>query len=220
MVIRSLDAIVRRPSVRLTACGLAAAICVFAGGIAAPGQPRTMTQGNNSLAVLAGFWEHERCQVVERDGTRTGSRSVFSFFEREWGIAYTQYADEDCRIKVLTAVLSGVYESSGPSGRLPDATDVTFRFSRKALTVYDLRLLDTLNRDACGKRRWRLGVEQDVTSTGCLWIESVAACPQEYDLVNIDDGRLFLGERPAAGSNMCAASRRPERLRTVPLVRR
>jgi hypothetical protein len=192
---------------RLPAFVLAAAMCAFAGGDAVLGQPRTTPAGDASLVRLTGFWEHERCQVV----ARTGSRSVFSFFEREWGIAHTQYADAECHIKVMTAVLSGTYESTGPSGHLPGATE---------LTVYDQRLLDTLNRDACGDRRWQRGVEQDVTATGCLWIESLTACPQEYDLVTLDEGRLFLGERPPTGRNMCTASRRPERLRAVPLVRR
>jgi hypothetical protein len=170
--------------------------------------------------ALPGFWEHEQCQVQERDGRRTGSRSVFAIFDREWGIAFTQYADAACQERVLTATLRGTYEPDAASARVAGAVDVTFRFTRKGLAVYDPALLDRLNAGACGDRRWSRGIEQDVGAAGCLSIESVAACGQEYDLVRVDGDRLYLGERPPPGTNICAAGRRPTRLRTEPLRRR
>jgi hypothetical protein len=170
--------------------------------------------------ALPGFWEHEQCQVQERDGRRTGSRSVFAIFDREWGIAFTQYADAACQERVLTATLRGTYEPDAASARVAGAVDVTFRFTRKGLAVYDPALLDRLNAGACGDRRWVRGIEQDVSATGCLSIESVPACAQEYDLVRVDGDRLYLGERPPPGTNICAEGRRPTRLRTEPLRRR
>jgi hypothetical protein len=171
-------------------------------------------------AALPGFWEHEQCQVEEREGRRTGSRSLFAIFDREWGIAFTQYADASCQVRVLTATLRGTYQPSGPSPRVAGAVDVTFRFTRKGLAVYDPVLLDRLNAGACGDRRWSPGIEQDVSAAGCLSVASVPACAQEYDLVRVEGDRLYLGERPSAGSNLCAEGRRPARLRTVPLRRR
>jgi hypothetical protein len=170
--------------------------------------------------TLPGFWEHERCQVQERDGRRTGSRSLFAIFDREWGIAFTQYADASCQVRVLTATLRGAYEPTAPSRRVPGAMEATFRFTRKGLAVHDPVLLDRLNAGACGSRRWSLGIEQDVTATGCLSIESAPACAQEYDLVRVDGDLLYLGERPPPGTNICAEGRRPVRLRTEPLRRR
>jgi hypothetical protein len=169
---------------------------------------------------LPGFWEHERCQVQERDGRRAGSRSLFAIFDREWGIAFTQYADPACQVPVLTATLRGTYEATAPSARLPGAWDVTFRFSRKGLAVHDASLLERLNAGACGARRWTPGAEQDVTATGCLSIEALSACAEEYDLVKVDGDLLYLGERPPPGINLCAESRRPDRLRTEPIRRR
>jgi hypothetical protein len=170
--------------------------------------------------ALPGFWEHERCQVQGGEGRQTGSRSLFAFVDREWAIAFTQYADGACQVRVLTATLRGTYEATGPSRRVPGAVEATFRFARKALAVYDPLLLDRLNAGACGRRRWSLGVEQDITAAGCLAIESVAACTQEYDLVHVDGDRLYFGERPPPGTNICAEGRRPTRLRTEPLRRR
>ena len=169
---------------------------------------------------LRGFWEHERCQVQERDGQRTSSRSLFAIFEREWGIAFTQYADASCEVRLMTAVLRGTYEPTAPSRQVPGAIDITFRFSRKGLVAYDAALVERLNSGVCGNRRWEVGSEQDVTSSGCLGIESLTACPQEYDIAKVDGRRLFLGDRPRPGTNICAESRRPQGLRTEPLLRR
>jgi hypothetical protein len=52
-----------------------------------------------------------------------------------------------------------------------------------------------------------------------LWIVSVPACPQEFDLAKVDEDRLFLGERPAAGQSLCSEDRRARTLRSLALVR-
>lgn len=169
---------------------------------------------------LRGFWEHERCQIQERNGQRTSSRSLFAIFDREWGISFTQYTDAACQTPAMTAVLGGTYEPTGASRSVPGAFDVTFRFLRKTIVAHDATLVDRLNSGACGDRQWRAGVEQDVTATGCLGIASIVACSQEYDLVRIANHQLFLGERPQAGEDICAESRRPRRLRSEPLRRR
>lgn len=169
---------------------------------------------------IRGFWEHDACQVQERDGTRSGSRSLFAIFDREWGIAFTQYADAACATPVLTAVLRGTYERTGASTRVPGASEAIFRFSYKGIVAHDAALVAKLNAGLCGARQWKAGIEQDVTSTGCLSIASREACAEEFDLIALDGDRLYLGERPPPGADICEASRRPQRLRTVALRRR
>jgi hypothetical protein len=213
------------PWIRCSCWVLLALSIGWAAGDAAA-QPATTSTAARSVteadvrAALPGFWEHEQCQVEEREGRRTGSRSLFAIFDREWGIAFTQYADASCQVRVLTATLRGTYQPAAPSPRVAGAVEVTFRFTRKGLAVYDPVLLDRLNTGACGNRRWSPGIEQDVSAAGCLSIASVPACAQEYDLVRIDGDRLYLGERPQPGTNICAEERRPIRLRTEPLRRR
>jgi len=168
---------------------------------------------------IRGFWEHDACVVQEREGRRTGSRSAFAFFDREWGLVFTQYADEDCRVRVSTAVMRGTYESTGPSTSVPGAYETTFRFSYRGLVVFDEVLLATV-RASCEPGSWKLEEEREVTARGCLWLESLEACAQEYDLVAVDGRSLRLGERPLAGRNLCAPERRPTRVRAVPLARR
>src|SRR5262245_2075811 len=43
--------------------------------------------------AIAGIWESEGC-VVQRDLTRTSSRSTFVFLENEWALELVQYSDE------------------------------------------------------------------------------------------------------------------------------
>jgi len=169
---------------------------------------------------IRGVWEHATCQVQERDGKPSGSRSLFAIFDREWGIAFTQYADAECRSPIMTAVLRGTYDVTNPSQRAPGAFDATFRFAYKGIVAHDAALVARLNAGLCGNRQWKPGIEQDVTSTGCLSIESASACSQEHDLVSLQGEELFLGERPRPGENICAEDRRPQRLRTVSLRRR
>jgi hypothetical protein len=204
----------------LVICGAIASSVVAGHTHSARASVAQATQVAETAAAMRGFWEQARCQVQAREGRRTGARSAFAIFDREWGISFTQYEDPDCRTRVLTAVLRGTYEPTAASAHVPGAVEVTFRFSHKSLTVFDPALVDRLNSGLCGARRWELGVPQDITSTGCLSIESVAACPQEYDLASVDGETLSLGERPEPGRNICAEDRRPRRLRTDPLRRR
>jgi hypothetical protein len=168
---------------------------------------------------VIGFWESEACVVQERDGARTGSKSTFVFLGREWALEFVQFADDQCARPTLKAFFTGQYQIAKPSRVIPSAHDATFGFSYKAVTLYDDSLLAEANR-ACGGRVWQRGEPQDVTTTGCLWVTPVSACLQEFDLVKVDENRLFLGERPPPGQNLCSEERRARRLRSLALVRR
>ena len=37
--------------------------------------------------AITGIWQSQRCEVHERNGTQTSSRSVFVFLESEWALA-------------------------------------------------------------------------------------------------------------------------------------
>jgi hypothetical protein len=88
--------------------------------------------------------------------------------------------------------------------------------SRSMTTGYSLKRIAVRAENRASTR----GRREDVSSTGCLWVVPVSACPQEFDLVKVDDERLFLGERPAAGRDLCREDRRPRALSSLPLVRR
>jgi hypothetical protein len=179
----------------------------------------TSFQTTNPPAIT-GIWESERCDVQERNGTRTSSRSVFVFLENEWALEFIQYSDDACRAPSLRAFLQGRYRITQPSSLVPGAHEATFGFSSKRLTLYADGLLAQANGGACGGRVWTHGREEDVSPTGCLWVVPVSACREEFDLVKVDGDRLLLGERPPPGKDLCREDRRARALRSLPLVRR
>jgi hypothetical protein len=169
--------------------------------------------------AITGIWQSERCEVQERNGARTSSRSVFVFLESEWALEFTQYSDAACTAPSLRAFFQGRYRITRTSSLAPGAHEATFGFSSKRLTLYGDGPLAQANGGACGARAWTRGREADVSSTGCLWVVPVSACREEFDLVKVDGDRLLLGERPAAGADLCREDRRARALRSLPLVR-
>jgi hypothetical protein len=181
---------------------------------------QTTSQPTITAISITGIWESEHCVVQERNGMRTSSRSTFVFLDSEWALEFTQYSDAACTTPSLRGFFQGRYRIAGPSSAVPGARHANFGFSVKRLTLYDEDLLAQANRGGCGNRAWTRGREEDVSSTGCSWVVPVYACPQEFDLVKLDDDRLFLGERPAVGQDLCREDRRARALRSLPLVRR
>jgi hypothetical protein len=194
---------------------------IFVGGLVLSGANfQNTSQSSISAISIAGIWESERCEVQERNGRQTSSRSVFVFLDGEWALEFTQYSDAACTAPTLRAFFHGRYRITEPSSAVTGAYHATFGFSVKRLTLYDDGLLAQANGGACGTRTWTRGREEDVSSTGCLWVVPVAACREEFDLVKLEGERLLLGERPAAGTDLCRADRRAGALRSRPLVRR
>jgi Adenomatosis polyposis coli down-regulated 1 len=196
-------------------------LAVFVGGLVLLGVNFQNTSQLSTAAIsIAGIWESERCDVQERNGRKTSSRSVFVFLDDEWALEFTQYSDAACTTPSLRAFFHGRYRITEPSSAVAGAYHATFGFSVKRLTLYDDGLLAQANRGACATRSWTRGREEDVSSTGCLWVVPISACREEFDLVKLDGERLLLGERPAAGTDLCRADRRARALRSLPLIRR
>jgi Adenomatosis polyposis coli down-regulated 1 len=196
-------------------------LAVFVGGLVISGVTFQNPSRSSITAIsIAGIWESERCDVQERNGRQTSSRSVFVFLDGEWALEFTQYSDAACTTPALRAFFHGRYRITEPSSVVAGAYHATFGFSVKRLTLYDDGLLAQANRGACGTRTWTRGREEDVSSTGCLWVVPVSTCREEFDLVKLEGERLLLGERPAAGMDLCRADRRAGALRSLPLVRR
>jgi Adenomatosis polyposis coli down-regulated 1 len=137
---------------------------------------QTSGQSTITATSVSGIWETERCVVEERNGIRTRSRSTFVFLDTEWALEFTQYADAACETPSLRAFFQGRYRIGEPSSTVPGAYHANFGFSVKRLALYDDELLAQVNRGACGTRTWARGREEDVSSTGCLWVVPVSAC--------------------------------------------
>jgi Adenomatosis polyposis coli down-regulated 1 len=189
------------------------ALCLAAVSSVLAAQPQT-------APAILGVWESERCVAQERGGVRTGSKSVFIFLDHDWALEFVQFADDQCARPTMKAFFAGQYEITQRSAVVAGANDATFGFSHKVVTFYDESLLAEANRGVCGPRMWKHGQPNDVSATGCLWVTPVSACQQEFDLVKIEGNRLFLGERPQPGRDLCREDRRAQQLRSLALIRR
>jgi hypothetical protein len=157
-------------------------------------------------AELSGKWSSEK---VEYLGNAFGHR-VFTFKKTTWEIRFTMFSDEAMKAPLFTFRATGKYEISSQPGKAEGSKQAVFHFAKKYLTV------KTDNQDALknlGFADCKLtkDVEKEITDSGCSFLVSKAVCAQEFDLVAIKDGKLFLGSRPADG-NMCTEEKRPTSL--------
>lgn len=149
---------------------------------------------------------------VAAEKTITGNYSIreFRFTDQNWEVRSTVFADSLLRDAMFTFRAVGTYTIGTPSGNLAATYNATFFFGQKFLT---LKTADTMRIKSAGLSACKLkpGVETDITATGCGYFASLSVCGMEFDLINLENGMLRLGERPASGG-MCAEERRPVRL--------
>src|SRR5262245_42667329 len=100
---------------------------VFVGGLMLSGTSiQNANQSSSNAISIAGIWESERCEVQERNGRQTSSRSVFVFLDGEWALEFTQFSDAACMTPSLRAFFHGRYRIKEPSGSLAGAYVETF----------------------------------------------------------------------------------------------
>ncbi len=161
---------------------------------------------------ISGSWQSEK---AENAGNGSFGWREFDITDDSWEVRFTMYGDEGKTLPVFRFRGVGPYEIQAASAVVAGANDAIFRFSHKYVTLLTdhAETIAKLGFSACGLEP---GVEMDISDTGCSFLVSVQACAQEYDLVKVENGRFYLGARPADG-NMCTEERRPTSL-NLPLV--
>ncbi len=156
---------------------------------------------------LLGTWKSASAEAVGNIGFRTRE---FTFTPERWLIEVVFYSDKEMTKPLFSFVGEGHYTLAENSTVLTDATNATFFFDKKHLTLLtdDAAVISRFKFDACNLKK---GVMKDISVSGCSNFTSVAACGQEYDLLNIERNTLRLGARPADG-NMCSVDKRPKSL--------
>ena len=153
---------------------------------------------------ISGEWISER-----PESTPSGAYGIreFSIEKRKWEVRYTLYQDSTLRIPVFTFRGNGTFRIEKPATNVNDSYDAIFQFERKYLSIEtnDTSLIKKLGMDGCGLQYKK---EKDITKTGCSYFLSQVKCGQEYDLVSLLKGLLYLGERPKSGG-MCEIEKRP-----------
>lgn len=154
-----------------------------------------------------GKWKSAAVESVSSFGFRTRE---FVFTKDRWLIEVIFYSDKELTKPLFSFVGEGPYTLAENSTVLPEATNATFFFDKKRLTLLtdDAAAISQFKFDACSLKK---GITKDISANGCSNFTSIAVCGQEFDLVNIERDTLRLGARPADG-DMCSVDKRPKAL--------
>ncbi len=171
------------------------------------------------IGDLAGRWQSADCVALPDGRGGTLYRSItFDFNGDQWTIAVTMHAEQTCAVKLFGFRFTGPVALGAASSTVRGATEGTFGYQQTFFTAYAEPFVQAFNAAKCADGSFKLGIEQDTSLTGCLGQPSVKDYPREYDLVKLEDGKLYFGLRPA-DNNMGTPERRPTMLSPYPLVR-
>jgi hypothetical protein len=124
----------------------------------------------------------------------------------------TVYADRAC----TTPLFAVGNESDRTVGKLlPGKTDVwelDVKFKRLFVKPLADAALPILTGSGCGSDL-AVGVEKDVSSTGCMFFKPIAQCGGDYDIVKVEGDRFWNGVR---AGDQCVPSGRPRELNAWP----
>lgn len=177
--------------------------------------PSDSTTSSGPVALtpqdLVGEWAGACETYPDGKGGENHLTRDFTLTDKTWDLTFTVYADGACTTGLFTAKIHGPYTLGGLSAKVDGATEGQFGFETNAWTAHIQQMADTFTSAGCGADPWQVEVAQDVGATGCIGVaHKIADCPEEYDLVGIqDDGKLYFGERI---TDMCSEAGRPAAL--------
>lgn len=190
----------RPPRAIARALGAAPILAALAGALLAVGCAHVPAE---PPVPMAGRWRDDACQARP---TQYPIRNIFvrRDFEFEppggaWRVDARFFSDAACTVPVFTLHVRGRYRLTGPA-TMPDAWNGTFAFDRRAVTPYSREAVEAFAAARCGGGApVAAGREIDVSTTGCAPALSrpIAEAGQEYDLAQVDGGRLRFGARTA-----------------------
>jgi hypothetical protein len=157
-------------------------------------------------------WSSAPCSTVA-----LGPGSNLSNIQRTFNLAgksntiqYRFFADDKCTLGLFTFVLKGGIDIGKPVADVEGAVEVNVALERVLFTLDSPRGGPAAK--GCGDGQFELGVQRDVTESGCLFIKPKATCGVDYDIMKIKDGMATPGFRTA---NMCKPEGRPTALQTT-----
>ena len=154
--------------------------------------------------ALAGRWMSREIEFVEPEGPF--GLWDFTLTEETWALLFSTYADAEGSVKLFDyRIAPSRYTIVGPAAEMEgaemegaemeDVYEADFDVTGRFMTAHAPDFVALFNENSCGAAEWEIGVEQEVTETGCVFIPSSSECPVEHDLVSLTDGLLTLGER-------------------------
>lgn len=162
--------------------------------------------------TLAGTWESPEVEPLPgADGQQIFLVRAFDFDNDAWRVRFSGWADQERRRRLFDGVAEGSFELDGPWSAVPGAQAAIFRFTRRLFMVHTRALAQLLTDSKAGRQKWSLGIQQDVSHTGALFVPTLTEVSAEYDLLVLDTGPrgeldLYLGDR---SHEMNSPDRRP-----------
>jgi hypothetical protein len=152
-----------------------------------------------------GRWKSE---AAEDMGNGSFCTRDFTFTKNGWQLTFTIFADKALKTPLVAMDFEGPWAPGTASEKAAGATEATFDFTSKKITLKAKDAAKGFGMDGCGLE---VGRAKDVSKTGCSFVPSVATYGREFDLVKVDGSSMWLGARPADG-NMGSADKRPTAL--------
>jgi hypothetical protein len=151
-------------------------------------------------------WSSAPCSTVALGpGTNLSNiQRTFNLAGKSNTIQYRFFADDKCTLGLFTFVLKGGIEIGKPVPDVEGAGEVIVGLERVLFTLDSPRGGPAAK--GCGDGQFEVGVQRDVTESGCLFIKPKATCGVDHDIMKIKDGMATPGFRTA---NMCKPEGRP-----------
>jgi hypothetical protein len=191
---------------------------VLSGLLAATAPTHADSSRSATARALAGAWRSVAPEPLPgAGGALTYLIREFEFTTTTWHIRFTVYADAGLAVPLFAGDNSGTYVIGAFE---PRGTQAQFLFRERSLLPLSQSIADLLTRAHCSAHAWRVGEAQSVFAEGCVAFRVFAhdQCDREYDRVQLEGERLFLGARPADGF-MCTPEQRPQEVSRAGLAR-
>ena len=168
---------------------------------------------------LTGAWTSATCESMPGpNGSTTYFKRHFTMTPKEWTLKFQTYGDAACTMGLFTARFEGPYEVKAASSKVAGATEADFGFRRHFMTAHVQPVADWFQGAHCGTEAWKVGQEQETSTTGCVFLRPVASCGTDHDVIKLEGRELFFGQRPG-DNDMCTEGKRPTALTQVAVVR-
>lgn len=169
-----------------------------------------------SMAAFAGEPVGKAVKSAAAEDLGNGSFATrdFKLTDKTWDLVFTIYADKELKAPLVAMNFAGPWKATGPSAKVEGASEATFEFTKKTVTLHAEPAAKGFGMDGCGLV---VGKPKDVSKSGCSFVASVANYGKEFDLIKRDGEQVFFGARPA-DSNMGSEDKRPTAL-GAPLVK-
>ncbi|HJV32912.1 MAG TPA: hypothetical protein VJ694_02690 [Patescibacteria group bacterium] len=168
-----------------------------------------------TLPDVGGHWSSRGCETVRSVVGVSRLKRDLRLDESSWRLKVDFYGDADCTKGLFSVETEGPYRLGPKSFEPRDATLIRFDLGKLTLTPDAPEAAAKFDQARCGDGNWKVGEGQEVTQEGCLGlVPTLDTCPAEYDIVKIQDGALYLGDRSLG---LCEPDRYPVTFAPAPL---